>query len=768
MGSLTDTGRTQTALPPAISARLIEVRGVVQGVGFRPYVWRLATRHGVAGWVRNVSGVVQIHAEGPAGALEDLCGSIAREAPPLARVEDVRWSTAAVLGFPGFEVDESSDAGGGERLVSPDVATCPACLSELFDPADRRYRYPFINCTDCGPRFTIIEALPYDRERTSMRAFPLCEDCAREYRDPADRRFHAEPVACPACGPTLELVDGSWRPVEGDPIVEAASLLRRGEIVALKGLGGFHLACDATDEDAVSELRRRKTRPDKPFAVMVADVEAARERFELSPEEVAQLSSPKAPIVLVRDLGRLAPSVAPGHRRQGAMLPSTPLHHLLLRETGRPLVMTSGNRSDEPICITNEEARGCLGGIADAFLVHDREIVSRYDDSVTRVWRGEPVVLRRARSHAPAPIELPVEVPAPILGTGALLHGAFCLASGRRAFLSQHVGDLDTEEAMQAYADALQRYRQVFRIEPEVVAHDHHPDFPTTRFARETGLRTVVVQHHHAHVAAVMAEHRLEGALIGVAFDGFGLGDDGTVWGGEFLACDWSHAERLGHLRCVRQPGGDAAVRRPWRMAVSHAADAGVLEQALALLGGDAEGADVVLGQVRSGLGSPVTSSAGRLFDAVSALAGVCRSATFEGHPAMLLEQAADATASRGYPIEIERVDGRLVVDTRPIVRGVVADLLAGRTAGDVSSAFHSTMAAAIDRICEGIRGAIGLSRVVLSGGVFANDLLLTQAVERLERSGFEVFVPREVPPGDGGIALGQVLVAQARLGGDR
>jgi hydrogenase maturation protein HypF len=757
---------SEAALQDSV-ARDLEVRGVVQGVGFRPFVWRLAARHGISGWVRNSSGVVEIHAEGDAGALDAFGAQIVSEAPPLARVEEVRSKPAEILGLTSFEVDESLEAPGGDRVVSPDVATCEACLRELFDPSDRRYRYAFINCTDCGPRFTIIEGLPYDRERTSMRAFPLCEDCAREYHDPADRRFHAEPVACPACGPRLELRDISWRRIEGDSVVEAASRLRQGAIVALKGLGGFHLACDATDEETVAELRRRKRRPDKPFAVMVADVEQARAHFGASEAEIALLTSAQAPIVLVRDLGRLAPFIAPGHRRHGAMLPSTPLHHLLLREVGMPLVMTSGNRTDEPICIGNAEARERLSGVADAFLVHDRDIVARYDDSVTRVWRDEPVVTRRARSLAPSPLELPVRV-RPILGVGALLHGAFCLANERRAFLSQHVGDLDTEEAMRAFEDALDRYRATFGIRPEVVGHDRHPDFLSTRFAEETGLPRVAVQHHHAHVAAVMTEHGLEGPVIGVAFDGFGLGDDGTVWGGEFLACDWAHAERLGHLRPVRQPGGDAAVRHPWRMALAHAADAGCLEEALTIVGEHRNETAAVLGQVRTGLGSPLTSSAGRLFDAVSALAGVCREATYEGQPAMLLEQAALPGDEPGYPVEIEMVAGRLVVDTRPIVAGVVRDLLAGTLAPSVSARFHTALAEAIALVCERIRALTGLERVCLGGGVFQNDLLLTDAVTRLEEAGFHPYVPREVPAGDGGIALGQVLVAHARTEGGR
>jgi hydrogenase maturation protein HypF len=749
-----------------VRARTIEVRGVVQGVGFRPFVWRLAERHGVSGWVRNRGGVVEILAEGSEEALDGFCAAIGDEAPPLARIEDVRWVPARPGGFVGFEVDESLDEGGGDRVVSPDVATCQACLAELLDPEDRRYRYPFINCTDCGPRFTIIEALPYDRERTSMRVFPMCEACEREYRDPADRRFHAEPIACWVCGPALVLVDGAGSKIAGDPVEKAAALLRKGKIVALKGLGGFQLACDATSEKVVAELRRRKRRPHKPFAIMVTDAEVAQERFEISPLEVRLLSSPQAPIALVRDLGTLAPSVAPGHRRQGAMLPSTPLHHLLLREVGVPLVMTSGNLSDEPICIDNEDATKRLSGVADAFLLHDREIVARYDDPVTRCWRGGPIVLRRARSFAPAPLELASGV-GPMLGVGAQLNGAFCLAAGSRAFLSQHVGDLDTEEAMLAYAEAFQRYRVIFGIDPEIVAHDLHPDFLSTRFAQEMGLTEVPVQHHHAHVASVMAEHRLAGSVIGVAFDGFGLGEDGTVWGGEILVGDASRMERLGHLRPVRQPGGDAAVKQPWRMALAHAEDAGVLDDALKLLGDGLVGdVEVVLGQVRSGLASPFTSSAGRLFDAVSALAGVCHEATYEAQPAMLLEQVAHSSATREYGFDVSMEDGRLVVDTRPIVVAVVKDLVKGRAPAEVAGRFHRTLAAATLEVCRALRGGTGLGRVCLSGGVFQNDLFLSDVASRLETCDFEVYVPRQAPVGDGGIALGQVLVAGARTRG--
>jgi hydrogenase maturation protein HypF len=751
-------------------ARRFEVRGVVQGVGFRPFVWRLAERHGVSGWVRNRSGVVEIHAEGGAMALEAFAEGLVAEAPPLARVDDVSWMPASADAFETFEVDVSIDGSDGDRLVSPDAATCAACLAELSDPADRRFRYPFINCTDCGPRFTIIEALPYDRERTSMRAFPMCVDCRREYEDPADRRFHAEPVACPACGPTVVLLDAAGEPVAtADVIEQVAAMLDGGAIVALKGLGGFHLACDATGDAVVARLRERKRRPDKPFAVMVRDLDAAQTWFDPTEAEAAALASWRAPIVLVRDRGRLASSVAPGFHRQGAMLPSTPLHHLLLRSTDRPLVMTSGNATDEPICIANDEAIARLRGVADAFVVHDRGIVSRYDDSVVWVRPGDrtPSVLRRARGAAPAPVELAVEVRAPILGTGAELHGAFCLAAGHRAFLSQHVGDLDSDEAMAGYRAAFDRYRSVFRIEPQLVAHDLHPDLLSTRFAEELGLPRVAVQHHHAHVVATMAEHGLDGEVLGVAFDGLGLGDDGTVWGGELLLCEPAGYRRVGRLRQVRQPGGDAAAREPVRMALAHARDAEVLDDALDLLRPPGVELDVVLRQIETGLASPVTSSAGRLFDAIAALTGVCRHASFEGQPAILLEQAAENVRVDGPIASVAELDdGTLELDTRPLVAAAVHDLRAGADAGSVSSRFHAGFSSLIAEGAIRAAGVAGLDRVVLGGGVFHNDLLTSDLIRRLTGAGLRVFLPREVPVGDGGIAIGQVLVAHARTEG--
>jgi hydrogenase maturation protein HypF len=752
-------------------------------------VWRLAERHALGGWVRNRDGVVEIVVEGDETDLDRFGAELARRPPRLARIDRICTASTPPLDRRAFTVDGSAadggraEAAGGRRLVAPDAATCDECRRELADPADRRHGYPFVNCTDCGPRFTIIDDLPYDRSRTSMAAFPLCPACAREYEDPTDRRFHAEPVACPDCGPRVRLVDRDAHPLGPDAIEGAAKRLRAGGIVALKGLGGYQLACDATDEDAVAELRRRKRRPHKPLAVMMADLAAAHRIAHLDDGDVALLTSVAAPIVLVRTRARgpggLAPSIAPGHLRVGLLLPTTPLHHLLLAAAGRPLVMTSGNRTDEPIAVDDGDARRRLAEVADAFLVHDRRIACRYDDSVARVRRDGPALLRRARGYAPAPVGLPVDV-APTLAVGAELHATFCLASGRDAFLSPHIGDLDSDDAVAAFEQSLAHHRRLLRIEPRVVAHDLHPDLASTRIAEALGLPRVAVQHHHAHVAAVMAEHGLRDAVLGVAFDGFGLGTDGSGWGGELLVCDWAGSERVGHLRVVRQPGGDAAVRRPARMAVAHAHDAGRLGDALTLLALAPDEPDdrltgatarLLTDQVDAGFLAPPTSSAGRLFDAVAALTGICTEPTYEGQPAMLLEQAATAAdpaaaAAAAYSVELGDSDGRLVIDTRPLVGGVIDDLLAGADAGTVARRFHDWLATAVVEAGRVLTARHGLSRVCLAGGVFANDVLVEAIGAGLDGTPLRAYAARAVPPGDGGLALGQILVAHAHAHG--
>ncbi|MGZ8764297.1 MAG: carbamoyltransferase HypF [Acidimicrobiia bacterium] len=768
----------------APGARRIEVTGVVQGVGFRPFVWRLAHRHGISGWVRNHDGAVEVHAEGPFAALEAFCAELATEAPPLARVHRIRDTPVGPRGLVSFTVAPSAgvETCGGVRHLPPDSAPCVACRIELADPDDRRFRHPFVNCTDCGPRFTIIEGLPYDRSRTSMAAFDLCARCADEYDDPSDRRFHAEPLACPDCGPQLRLVDrdGADLAPGVNPIDRAASLLRAGGILALKGVGGYQLACDATDVAAVAELRRRKHRPDKPLAVMVSGLDEADHLARLTAAEDELLASPAAPIVLVGSRDQLPAEVAPGHRRLGLMLPASPLHDLLSRAVARPLVLTSGNRSEEPIAIDDADALDRMADIADAWLTHDRRITARHDDSVSVVRRGGPVLLRRARGHAPSPLPLGGPLRRSVLAVGADLGNTFCLAAGTDAFVSAHVGDLDDDATITAWRGAVARHLHLVGVRPEIVAHDAHPDLHSTRLAEclaeELGIGRFVVRHHHAHVAAVMAEHGLVGPVLGVAFDGFGLGDDGTAWGGEFLVADAGDSRRVGHLAVVPQPGGDLAVRYPVRMALAHAEAAGCLPGALDLLGLDAATPADVLGAVRadqllavraSTPGAPTTSSIGRLFDAVAALCGLARSPSYEGQPAMLLEQTALTAPGCTAPLARFRIGdpadggaGPIVVDPAPVVCAAVIDLTDGRPVAEVAAGFHAALADAVTEVTCSLAGREGLTDVCLAGGVWANSLLVELVVPALTERGLAVHLAHAVPPGDGGLCLGQALVA--------
>jgi hydrogenase maturation protein HypF len=768
----------------APDARLIEVTGVVQGVGFRPFVWRLAHRHGISGWVRNQEGNVEIHAEGPFVAVEAFTASLATDAPPLARVHDVREAPVEGRRLARFTIEDSVRAevrAGDLRHVPPDSAPCAACRSELEDPADRRFGHPFVNCTDCGPRFTVIEALPYDRSRTSMAAFEMCERCAAEYVDPADRRFHAEPVACHDCGPQIRLVDRNGTEVvhAADAIERSATLLRAGRILAVKGVGGYQLACDATDARTVGELRRRKQRPDKPLAVMVTDLDMAHRLAGTTGAEDELLASPATPIVLVDGRDELPEAVAPGHVRLGLVLPASPLHHLLSRAAGRPLVLTSGNRSDEPIAIDDADALDRLAGIADAWLTHDRRITTRLDDSVM-AWRGPslgPVLLRRARGHAPGPLALGAALRRSVLAVGADLGNSFCLAAGREAFVSAHIGDLDDDATIEAWRLAVDRQLSLVGLRPDVVAHDAHPDLHSTRLAErladDLGIGRFAVRHHHAHVASVIAEHGLVGPVLGLAFDGFGLGDDGTAWGGEFLVVDAADGRRVGHLAVVSQPGGDLAVRHPARMALAHADAAGCRREALGLLGLDPTVPADLLGGVdaerllavgASTGGVPVTSSIGRLFDAIAALCGLGTSPSYEGQPAMLLEQAARPAACADLGVVGPGFDmageSMLVLDPAPVVRSVVADLAAGRPVVEVAAGFHRALAdAVVDAACV-LASREGITDVCLAGGVWANGLLVELVAPALVGRGLHVYLPSAVPPGDGGLALGQALVA--------
>jgi hydrogenase maturation protein HypF len=760
----------------ALTRTRVRVEGIVQGVGFRPFVHALAGRLGLAGLVGNDAGGVFVEVEGASETVERFLEALAAEAPPLAVIERVTATPLAPTGISGFAIAPSQAGGERQALVSPDTATCADCLAELADPADRRHRYPFINCTNCGPRFTIVRDVPYDRPATTMASFAMCADCAREYHDPADRRFHAQPVCCPACGPSLALLDrgGTAAGGDGDPLAGAAARLRDGAVVAVKGLGGYHLAADAASEPAVAALRARKHREDKPFAVMVADLAGARALCRVGPAEEAMLASPRRPIVLLRRSpegagAAVAPSVAPGNRSLGVMLPYAPLHHLLLADVGRPIVLTSGNVSDEPIAYLDGEAVERLGGIADWFLVHDRPIHVRADDSVVRAFRGRELPLRRSRGFAPQPLGLPWPFPRHVLACGAELKHTFCLAKGGHAFVSHHIGDLENYETFRSFTEGVGHFRRLFAVEPEVVAHDLHPEYLSTKYALELdGVELEGVQHHHAHVAACLADNGEPGPVIGVAYDGLGYGADGTIWGGELLVADLEGFRRAGHLEVVPMPGGAAAIREPWRMAAAwlHAAFGGRVPERLAVVGRNLDRWEQVATLARSGTASVATSSAGRLFDAVSAILGVRDRVNYEGQAAVELEQLADPAEAAAYPARVGGAtddDAPLVVGGSDLVRAVVEDLGSGVPAPLIAARFHNGLASATVAACRAVRDATGLEAVALSGGVFQNLLLLERTVARLELQGFRVLVHSRVPPNDAGISLGQAAVAGAR-----
>jgi hydrogenase maturation protein HypF len=741
--------------------REIQVAGIVQGVGFRPFVHDLATRLGLSGVVGNDLAGVFVQIEGGADAVAEFLVALRRDAPPLADVERVTVTECAPTGGTGFRIAASEPGGVRRVLVSADSATCADCLRELFDPGDRRYRYPFVNCTNCGPRFTIVRDVPYDRPLTTMAGFPMCPACAAEYHDPADRRFHAQPTCCPACGPTLRLTGTA-----GDPVGAAAELLRDGRILAVKGLGGHHLAVLADHEPAVAALRARKHREDKPFAVMAPDLAAAARLGTVDETAAALLTGRRRPIVLLPRSAdaALAPSVAPGNRAIGVFLPYTPLHHLLLAATGAPVVLTSGNVSDEPIAYADADALSRLDGIADAFLWHDRDIHVRTDDSVVRPWRGRPTVLRRSRGYVPEPVTLPVPAPRPLLACGAELKNTFCLATGTHAFLSHHIGDLENYETLRSFTDGIAHVGRLFDIDPVLVAHDLHPEYLSTKYALErSGVELVGVQHHHAHIASCLADNGECGPVLGVAFDGTGFGTDGTIWGGEFLLADLTGFRRLAHLAPVPMPGGTTAIRQPWRMAAAYLAAArpdgspGKLD----VYRRHADRWADVLAVARDGTHAPVTSSAGRLLDAVSALLGVRDAVHYEGQAAIELEQRADPAERGGYPVGLA---GGLLRGT-DLVRAAADDLLAGTAVPTVAARVHNGLADAIVACCADLRAATGVGVVALSGGVFQNLLLLDRAVDGLTADGFRVLTHQRVPTNDGGISLGQAAVAAARDG---
>ena len=741
----------------------LRVRGTVQGVGFRPFVYGLAVQRGLAGFVLNDSAGVLVEVEGRAHEVEHFIDSLRADAPPLAVVTSVEGEELSPLGTEGFAI-EASRGGSAGAPVSPDIATCDDCLDEMNDPTDRRFRYPFINCTNCGPRFTIVESIPYDRCNTTMHSFEMCDACRAEYENPTDRRFHAQPIACPACGPVVTLITPTS--LVGEPaLAEVVAMIRRGSIAAVKGLGGYHLVCDASDESAVASLRRRKGREEKPLAVMVGSIEQAQALADLSPEESEVLSSDRRPIVLAekRDDAALAPSVAPDNRHVGLMLPYTPLHHLLLADVGRPVVMTSGNHADEPIVYADADAQEHLTPVADAVLSHDRPIRMRCDDSVVRVVDRRIYPVRRSRGLAPAPIYVDPPFKVPVLGVGAQLKHTFCLAIDERAVMSQHIGDLQSYEGMVAFEDAVAHFKQVFEMEPEVVAHDLHPEYLSTKWAVGQGdAHLVGVQHHHAHIASCLADNGRSDRVIGLALDGTGMGDDGTLWGCELLVSDLTTYTREAHLRYVPVPGGEAAIKEPWRMAAVYLdcifGDS-ALDLDLDVVKATAASWEPILKMASGGINSPQASSAGRLFDAVAAILIGRHRVTYEGQAAAALEQMADLSTTDAYPCRAEAG----VIEGSDLVASVVEDIRAGERAEIVSARFHNGLARVLADVSTSTRAEHGISTVALSGGTFQNLLLLTRTRALLEANGFEVLIHRQVPPNDGGISLGQTVIANAR-----
>ena len=749
------------------AARLF-VHGVVQGVGFRPFVHRLALRCDLAGWVRNASGDVQIHVEGSPDHIATFVHALRAEAPPLAQIDEVRTEACAPGTLATFTILESRREAGRRQPISPDVALCAACEAELFDRRNRRYRYPFITCTDCGPRFTVIDAMPYDRERTSMRAFTQCDTCRREYTTPGDRRYHSETNSCPSCGPKLWL-EGPGVSVTDDPIRAAAALLTAGRIVAIRGLGGFHLAVDATSEHAVARLRGRKNREAKPLAVMVRTLADARKLGVVGESEATLLTSRERPIVVLHKRpGALAHPVAPGLDTVGVMLAYTPLHHLLCDLVRRPLVMTSGNQSEEPIAISNEAAQERLAAIADAFLLHDRDIVARYDDSVVRVAGETTVFLRRARGYAPLPLKLPLASPKPLIAVGPHLKNTFTLAQGIDAYVSQHIGDLENLETLTHWRAAFDAYRRLFRLEPEVAVRDLHPGYMSTRIAGDLGLeRIIAVQHHHAHVAAVLAEHGLNERVIGLAFDGTGFGDDGNVWGAEFLEADLRSYRRAGQLRYARLPGGDLAAREPWRAALGYLAlDPDAACAFAPLL--DAVPMcirSVAMQQMVRRLNAPLASSMGRLFDAAGAILGVSLANQYEGETAMQLEALAGRRPAQPLPFPMVATSDRTwMLDPVPLLIALGEQRARGVGVAELAARFHESIAAGADQLAARLAADAGLGTVVLSGGCFQNARLLVSLRARLEARGLRVLVPRRLSPNDGAISYGQAAVAAALL----
>jgi hydrogenase maturation protein HypF len=779
-----DLAAMATTTRPLLIRRQVRVRGIVQGVGFRPFVYNLARELGLTGYVFNSSAGVTVEIEGGEESIQNFLNALRHRPPPLALIAEITVVELEPLGDDDFVIRKSHAEAGEFVLVSPDMATCDACWRDFGDPSNRRFGYPFTNCTNCGPRYTIIQDIPYDRPMTTMASFQMCELCQAEYDDPTNRRFHAQPNACPECGPALAIAaSGSAFPPEGDYnpdasagiIRKARELLREGKIVAVKGLGGFLFACDAQNDTSVNLLRTRKRRSDKPFAMMARDLATVESFCVVSETERAALLSPRRPIVILRRHhdAKISAAVAPGNDTIGVMLPYTPLHYLLFSDSQDDppeftvLVMTSGNISEEPIVTSNEEAWARLQPVADWFVFHNRDIYMRTDDSVVRTLEGRERVLRRSRGYVPHPVDLGIPLNE-ILACGAELKNTFCLTKGNYAILSQHIGDLENYETLVFFEETLANLKKLFRVEPRAVAYDLHPNYMSSRFALKLPLEQKIgVQHHHAHIASCMAENHLSGKVIGVAFDGTGYGTDAKIWGGEFLVADFAGFERPAHLRYVPMAGGDSAVRQPWRMALSYLRDTfgpGSLPPSLQFLQSIPEKQVVLVDSMLAhGINSIETSSCGRLFDAVASLTNVRQEVNFEGQAAIELEMIAQSHLEQRYPFNVDEGEPAQV-DMRPMIQNIVQDLARSKPAGYIAARFHNTVAAAIVEVCRGIRKREQLKRVCLSGGTFQNMYLLHRAVEGLQSDGFEVYLHALVPPNDGGISLGQAVIANEAL----
>ncbi len=754
------------------------IEGIVQGVGFRPFIYQLANRYGLAGYVTNTARGVDIEVEGRPEDIRRFFDAVIPECPPLAHISSLDWAEIPVKNEKGFEIQSSRAGQERSALISPDVCICDDCLSELGDPADRRYRYPFINCTNCGPRYTIIQDIPYDRCQTTMKKFRMCPECQREYDDPTNRRFHAQPNACWKCGPNVSLHLGSGDKIDcADPIKETVSLLEKGHVLAIKGLGGFHLAVDAANHKAVVRLRRKKHREEKPLAVMVRDLDTARKIAHVNHVEARTLTSRERPIVLLkkRRSHGLSPQVAPKNRYFGIMLPYTPLHYLLMEGRYEALVMTSGNMTEEPITIDNEAAFQNLGDIADYLLIHDRDIYLRSDDSVVRVVDGAPRQIRRSRGFVPVPIflaEQMKEMP-PVLAVGPELKNTICLTKENRAFLSQHVGDMENLETLEFFHLTISHLRRILEITPVVLAHDLHPDYLSTKYAKEQKeLPTLAIQHHHAHIVSCLAEHRLSGPALGVALDGTGYGLDGRIWGGEVLLTDLASFRRAAHFEYVPLPGGDAAARFPWRMGLIYLYK--VYGEALFNLPipfvrnlSEYE-SRIILRMAEKGINSPMTSSCGRLFDAVSAILGIRNRIAFEGQAAIELDQCQNQKEEGHYPWKIEKQGEEWILHTSEIIRGIVEDLTSGVSRSRISRRFHNTLILAVADLCTRVGEEAGIHLVALSGGSFQNVTLLTGLTRLLTKRGFSVYSHERVPTNDGCIALGQAVCAGLRYAGEK